>query len=52
MYYNDNAKSFNSYIDKFPAKYAANRRNYDYKYLYTFEKEEFFEILKKKKKSS
>ncbi len=53
-FYNDNSNDFNSLIDSFPAKIIARKKGYDFKFTYSFDKEEFFEILKqsdKKKKS-
>ena len=50
LFYNDNSTLFNDLIDKFPARIVAHRKGYDFKFLYTFEKEEFFEILKKDSK--
>lgn len=53
IFYNDNCKIYNKKVDKFPTNIIARRKNYDYKYLYTFEKEEFFKIMinKKRKKN-
>ena len=53
-FYNDNSNIFNELVDRFPSKVIARKRGYDFKYLFTFDKEEFFEILKnnKKKKNS
>lgn len=50
VFYNDNSKIFNKLIDNFPSKIIAKKKRYDYKNLYSFTKEEFFEILKKDKK--
>lgn len=49
-FYNDNSNVFNELLEKFPSKVVANRKGYDTKNLYTFNEEEFFEILKKDKK--
>ena len=53
-FYNDNSNIFNDLVDRFPSRIVARKRGYDFKYLYTFDKEEFFEILKnsQKKKNS
>lgn len=53
IFYNDNCKIYNKKVDRFPTSIIARRRNYDYKYLFTFEKEEFFKIMidKKRKKN-
>ena len=53
-FYNDNSNIFNDLIDRFPSKIIGRKRGYDFKYLYSFDKEELFEILKnnKKKKNS
>ncbi len=50
LFYNDNSNVFNELIEKFPSKIIARRKGYDFKFLYTFEEAEFFEILKKDKK--
>ena len=50
LFYNDNSNIFNELIEKFPSKIIAKRKGYDFKFLYTFEEAEFFEILKKDKK--
>ena len=50
MFYNANSDIFNDLIEKFPSRIIARKKGYDFKFLYTFEKEEFFEILKKDKK--
>lgn len=52
IFYNNNAKFFNYLADRFPTRVIAKRRNYDYKYLFSFEKEEFFQIMVNKKKSA
>ncbi len=52
IFYNDNSKIFNKMIDKFPSSLVARKKQYDYKYLYTFEKEEFFKIMTKDKKKN
>ena len=52
LFYNDNSIIFNGLIDKGPSKIIAKKKGYDYKSLYTFNKEEFFEILKKDKKKN
>lgn len=51
-YYNDNSNIFNDLLDRFPSKFVGRRKGYDTKNLYTFSKEEFFEILKKDKKKN
>lgn len=48
-FYNDNSVLFNSLIGKFPIRIIAQKRGYDLKNLYTFEEEQFFEILKDSK---
>ena len=48
-FYNDNSNIFNELIDKFPSKIVGRKRGYDFKYLYSFDKEELFEILKNNK---
>ncbi len=50
LFYNNNSTIFNNLIEKFPASIIAKKKGYDFKFLYTFEKEEFFEILKDKNK--
>lgn len=50
IYYNDNSTIFNELLEKFPSKTIGKRKGYDTKNLYTFSKEEFFEILKKDNK--
>ena len=50
LFYNDNSNVFNELIESFPAKIIARKKDYDFKFLYTFEEEQFFEILKKDKK--
>ncbi len=52
IFYNDNGKIFNKMIDRFPTNFISRKRNYDYKYLYSFQKEEFFKIMDKKKKKN
>lgn len=49
-YYNDNSNSFNSMIESFPSSIVGKRKGYDFKFLYTFEEEQLFEILKKDNK--
>lgn len=51
-YYNDNSNIFNELLEKFPSKIIGKKKGYDTKNLYSFSKEEFFEILKKDKKKS
>jgi len=51
IYYNDNSTIFNELLERFPSKIIGKRKGYDNKNLYTFSKEEFFEILKKDKKN-
>lgn len=46
-YYNDNAIKLNNSIDRFPASIISKIKNYDEKKLFSNEKEEIFEILKK-----
>jgi hypothetical protein len=48
-YYNDNSMIFNDLLAKFPSKIIGKKKSYDSKNLYSFSKEEFFEILKKDK---
>ncbi len=50
LFYNDNSTIFNELLDKFPSSLVARKKGYDFKFLYTFEEDEFFEILKDKKK--
>ncbi len=51
-FYNDNSNIFNDLIDRFPSKIIAKKKGYDFKYLYSFDKEELFEILKSKNKKN
>ena len=46
-YYNDNATIFNKLIDKFPSGIISKIKKYKEKELFSNEKEEIFEILKK-----
>ena len=46
-YYNDNVTIFNKAIEKFPSNIIAKFKKYDEKELFSNEKEEIFEILKK-----
>lgn len=46
-YYNDNVTVFNKAIEKFPSNIIAKFKKYDEKELFSNEKEEIFEILKK-----
>lgn len=52
IFYNENGKAFNRMIDRFPTSIISRRRNYDYKYLYSFKKEEFFKIMTTNKKKN
>ena len=52
LFYNDNSNIFNELIEKFPSRLVARKKGYDFKFLYTFEEAEFFEILKKDKKKN
>lgn len=49
-YYNDNSIIFNELLGNFSSKLIAKKKGYDTKNLYSFSKEEFFEILKKDNK--
>ena len=49
-YYNDNSIIFNELLGNFSSKLIAKKKGYDIKNLYSFSKEEFFEILKKDNK--
>ena len=46
-YYNDNATLFNKLLDKFPSGIISKVKKYKEKELFSNEKEEIFEILKK-----
>ena len=46
-YYNDNVSKFNKLLDKFPSKIISKFRDYSKKELFSNQKEEIFEILKK-----
>ena len=46
-YYNDNALKLNELIDKFPSNIISKFKKYDERELFSNEKEEIFEILKK-----
>ena len=46
-YYNDNVTKYNSLVKAFPASFVAKLKHYKSKVLFTNEKEEIFEILKK-----
>lgn len=46
-YYNDNVTLYNELINKFPSSIVAKLKGYKEKKLYSNEKEEIFEILKK-----
>ena len=46
-YYNDNVTIYNELLNNFPANIIAKLKGYKEKKLYTNEKEEIFEILKK-----
>lgn len=46
-YYNDNVTVYNKLIDKFPSNIISKFKDYDEKELFSNEKEEIFEILKK-----
>ena len=46
-YYNDNVVKYNSLVKAFPASFVAKLKHYKSKGLFTNEKEEIFEILKK-----
>lgn len=45
-YYNDNCIIFNDLLDRFPYSFVGKRKGYENKNLYSFKKDEFFEILK------
>ena len=49
MKYLWNTHFFNDLLTKFPSKIVGKKKSYDSKNLYSFSKEEFFEILKKDK---
>lgn len=52
IFYNDISRRFNQLLDNFPSSLVAKRKGYDFKYLYSFEKEEFFKIIDQDKKKN
>lgn len=47
-YYNKYVSIYNEMIDKFPSSVIAKRQNIDFKFVYSLEKIEMFDILNKK----